>query len=151
MQLSCIAVMIKSELQFSLQKQERSSRHPSAWAEEYQAGPSQALIGSLSLRDSSHAPSSWAADFLGNGGPTSHHPHSNISHSGPGSQWAEEFRDARPNSEQWADEFVTGGAQVTPASETAVASVEELHLVLERWVLANVEQRKLVCSDTIAA
>jgi hypothetical protein len=122
MQLSCIAVMIKSELQFSLQKQERSSRHPSAWAEEYQAGPSQAPIGNLSLRDSSHAPSSWAADFLGNGGPTSHHPHSNISHSGPGSQWAEEFRDARPNSEQWADEFVTGGAQVTSASETAVAS-----------------------------
>jgi len=90
-----------------------SSAQSSAWAEEYQAGPSQPSMARLSSRDSSyHAPTPWTAEFLGTRGSAGQPPDS--SRAAPGSQWAQQFLEARPKSEQWAEEFASSSAQVSP-------------------------------------
>lgn len=89
----------------SVQRQQGPIGHMSAWAEEYKAGPSQAQMSHLSLGDSGHRPSAWAAEYLGSAGPAARP-------SGLGSQWAEQYTNARPQSKQWADEYVSSTAQV---------------------------------------
>ncbi|CAL8467992.1 g7530 [Coccomyxa elongata] len=93
------------------QRQKGPIGHMSAWAEEYEAGPSQAQMSHLSLGDSSHRPSAWAAEYLGGAGPAA-------SPSGLGSQWAEQYTNARPQSEQWADDYVSSTGQDPQASLT---------------------------------
>ncbi|BDA42325.1 probable peroxisomal targeting signal 1 receptor [Coccomyxa sp. Obi] len=94
---------------------QRQNGPMSAWAEEYGAGPSQGQMSNLSLRDNlrnnGHATSAWATEYLGGAGLAA-------SPSGLDSQWAEQYTNARPQSERWADEYATSSGQDPHASLT---------------------------------
>ena len=84
---------------------QRQTDPMSAWAEEHGVGPSQAQMSNLSLGANGQTPSSWVSDYLGRADPVA-------SPSGLGSQWAEQYTNARPQSERWADEYASSTGQV---------------------------------------